>query len=89
MSENPTIALVLIKTELGMARQVADATAELSNVFWTIVVTGPYDVVAAVKVENNLGLADLVIDQIQKIDGVHNPTTLVGVHINKGVEPFP
>ena len=89
VAEKPTVALVLIKTQLGTAKQVADAAAELDRVLWTMVVTGPYDVVAAVKVPDNETLGDTVIGQIQKIDGISNPTTLVGVHINKGVDPFP
>jgi DNA-binding Lrp family transcriptional regulator len=87
--ENETLALVLIKTELGMAAQVAEAVSGKENVAWALVVTGPYDVVAAVKVPDNQELGRLIINRIQKIDGVSNPTTLVGVHINIGVEPFP
>jgi DNA-binding Lrp family transcriptional regulator len=72
-----TQALVLIKAELGMAKQVAEAAAELAAVQWAAVVTGPYDVIAAIQVEDNLALGNLVVDDIQKITGVKDPSTLV------------
>jgi len=87
--ENDTLALVLIKTELGQATAVANALVEEGIVCWAMVVTGPYDVIAAVKVENNQELGSLVIEQIQNIHGIKNPTTLVGVHLKVGVNPFP
>jgi DNA-binding Lrp family transcriptional regulator len=84
-----TVALVLIKTELGKAKQVAQAVNELDSVYWSMVVTGPYDVIAAVKVSNNLELGNLVVNQLQGVNGIKNPTTLVGTFICKGVDPFP
>ena len=84
-----TVALVLIKTELGMAKQVANAATELDSVAWAIVVTGPFDVIAAVRVPDNESLGDLVIDQIQKVDGIKNPTTLVGTYLSVGHGGFP
>jgi DNA-binding Lrp family transcriptional regulator len=84
-----TLALVLIKTELGQAKSVAEALVEKGAACWAIVVTGPYDVVAAVNVENNEALGDRVIEEIQETGGIKNPTTLVGVYVCKGVDPFP
>ena len=72
-----TQALVLIKAELGMAKQVAEAAAEIAAVQWAARVTGPYDVIAAVEVEDNLALGNLVINEIQQITGVKDPSTLV------------
>jgi DNA-binding Lrp family transcriptional regulator len=84
-----TVALVLIKTELGKAKLVAEMANELDDVAWAIVVTGPYDVVAAVKVGDNAELGDIVVEQIQGIPGVKNPSTLVGTYICRGDIPFP
>jgi hypothetical protein len=84
-----TLALVLIKTQLGQAMAVARALVREHSVCWAMVVTGPYDVIAAVNVPNNETLGETVIGQIQGITGISNPTTLVGVHIEKGVNPFP
>jgi DNA-binding Lrp family transcriptional regulator len=72
-----TLAFVLIKAELGTAMQVAEAAAELSAVQWAAVVTGRYDVIAAVRVDENATLGSLVVDQIQQITGVKDPSTLV------------
>jgi DNA-binding Lrp family transcriptional regulator len=68
---------VLINAELGMAKQVAQAAAELDAVQWAVVVTGAYDVVAAVQVEDNLALGNLILDEIQQITGVKGSSTLV------------
>jgi DNA-binding Lrp family transcriptional regulator len=81
-----TIAFVLIKAELGRAGQVAadvsrhrweDDDGIVRGVRWAIEVTGPYDVVAAVRVRNNEALGELVVNKIQTVEGVKNPLTLV------------
>jgi DNA-binding Lrp family transcriptional regulator len=90
--ENKTVALALVKTELGDAYRVAEAAYAIDGVIWTMIVTGPYDVVVAIRVDNNSALGDLVVDRLQGITGVRNPTTLVGVKTNRpppGVEMFP
>jgi DNA-binding Lrp family transcriptional regulator len=92
-----TVAFVLIKTELGAAARVAAAVSKLNvqvegekgrqvkGVRWAAIVTGPYDVVAAVRVEDNEALARLVIEEIQPIDGIRNPlTTVVGAWFVNG-----
>jgi DNA-binding Lrp family transcriptional regulator len=89
-----TKALVFIKTELGTAMQVAEAAAELTAVQWAVVVTGRYDVIVAVKVEDNAALGSLVVDQIQQIAGVKDPSTLVITEtyrgsVARGHEMFP
>ena len=72
-----TRALVLIKAELGMAKQVAQAAAALAAVEWALVVTGRYDVIAAATTENNAALGSLVVDQIQQIPGIKQASTMV------------
>jgi len=72
-----TVAYILIKAQLGAANDVAEAVSMIDGVAWTAVITGPYDVIAAVAVGDNTQLGDLVINRIQKVPGVANPTTLV------------
>jgi DNA-binding Lrp family transcriptional regulator len=84
-----TVAFVLIKTELGAAAQVAAAVSRLNvevegdkgvevrGVRWATIVTGPYDVMAAVRVKNNEALTRLVIQEIQPTEGIRNPLTIV------------
>ena len=81
---NSTQALVLIKTELGTAKQVAEAVAALDAVQWAVVVTGAFDVIAAVTVEDNGALGNLVVDQIDQVAGVRDPTTLVVTEVYYG-----
>ena len=82
-------AYLLIKTELGQATEVARKLSENRNVLYTVVVTGPYDVVAAVRVSDNEALADLVVGQVHIIPGIKNPITLVRTKIYKDGEPAP
>jgi DNA-binding Lrp family transcriptional regulator len=91
-----TVAFVLIKTEFGAAADVAEEVSNMNwteegqtatkhmGVRWASIVTGQYDVIAAVRVANNEKLADLVINQIQKVNGIRNPTTTVsgGWYVN-------
>jgi DNA-binding Lrp family transcriptional regulator len=72
-----TIAFILIKANLGMARDLAERLSQLDAVHWAVVVTGPYDVLAGVRVGDNQALGELVVGEIQKIEGVKNPMTLV------------
>lgn len=72
-----TIAFVLIKTELGATAEVAAQVSEVNGVHWAIVVTGPYDIIAGVRVSDNMALGTLVMEEIQAIPGVRNPLTVV------------
>jgi DNA-binding Lrp family transcriptional regulator len=97
-----TVAFVLIKAELGQALNVATEVSTLNweeedrdgvtikGVRWAVVVTGPYDVIAAVKVRGNRELGDLVIEQIQNVEGVKNPSTVVvsSYYKNGEVQPL-
>jgi DNA-binding Lrp family transcriptional regulator len=90
-----TKAFVLIKTELGTAKQVAQEVANLTAVLWAVIVTGPYDIVAAAAVDDNHALGTLVVDQIQQVAGVTQAITQVatesfyGLSTTRGNEMFP
>jgi DNA-binding Lrp family transcriptional regulator len=75
--EGKTVAYVLIKAELGAATEVAIRVAQIIGVHWTSVITGPYDVIAAIYVDDNAQLGKIVINEIQKVPGVRNPSTQV------------
>ncbi|MFQ6101984.1 MAG: Lrp/AsnC family transcriptional regulator [Anaerolineae bacterium] len=72
-----TIAYVLIKAELGAAKQVAEGVSGIGEVLYADIVTGPYDVIAAVYVPSNRELGDAMIEKIQTVEGVKNPLTAV------------
>jgi DNA-binding Lrp family transcriptional regulator len=93
-----TVAFVLIKAELGQAAEVAAGVSALMHedeqgrprgVRWADVITGPYDVIAAVRVGDNEELGRLVVDGIQKVPGIKNPGTVVMTGHYKGGEPQP
>jgi DNA-binding Lrp family transcriptional regulator len=77
MLKDFTVAYVMIKAELGMAAEVAAQVSALDGVRWAVVVTGPFDVIAGVRVSDNEELGRLVVEDIQKVAGVRNPLTAV------------
>lgn len=74
-----TVAYVMIKTELEEAASVADAVSALEDVHWAVVVTGPYSVIAGLKVSDNDALGELVVREIQAIRGVEKRSTATSV----------
>jgi DNA-binding Lrp family transcriptional regulator len=91
MLKDVTVAYVMIKAELGMAAEVAAQVSTLDGVHWAVVVTGPYDVIAGVRVSDNETLGALVVDGIQKVEGVRNPLTAVmtSYHVGGDLERYP
>lgn len=73
----PTIAYVLIKAELGAAKRVAERVSAIGGVLFADIVTGPYDIIAVVQAASNRELGDVVIEEIQTVEGVKNPLTAV------------
>lgn len=81
------IAYVLIKTEPGTALVVAEAVAGITGVRWASVITGPYDIIAGVKVSDGQALGTLVVEGIHHIEGVIDTTTgvLVSYHPSEDI----
>ena len=71
------IAFVLIEVLPGKAREVAKAIAALDGVASSYPVTGPYDVIATLKVADLKTLGELVSEKIQVVDGVSTTFTCV------------
>jgi DNA-binding Lrp family transcriptional regulator len=71
-----TVAFVMIQTELGAASDVAGNVSKIDGVRSAVVVTGPYDVIATVRVSDNLALG-LVLDKIRDTPGVKASLTSV------------
>lgn len=93
-----TVAFVMIKTEFGAAEEVAAAVSTFNyeneeghrrGVRWADVVTGCYDVIAAVRVSNPDELRQIVVEQIPGVPGVRNPDTMVVSGYFKDGEPQP
>jgi DNA-binding Lrp family transcriptional regulator len=63
-------AYVLIQTDTGRAADVARSIRELAGVISTEAVTGPYDVVVFAEAEDVDALGQLVVTQIQPVEGI-------------------
>jgi DNA-binding Lrp family transcriptional regulator len=63
-------AYVLIQTEVGRPKQVAQAIRQINGVLEAHNVLGPYDVVVTVTAATNDDLGKLVSDGIQQVDGI-------------------
>lgn len=71
-----TVAYLLIKVQLGRAAEVAGAVSKVQGIRWAVVITGPYDVLAGVRVPDNDALEE-VVTRVGLVPGVANPLTSV------------
>ena len=72
-----TRAFILIETQVGGARQVAEALRSFGEVKSVDVVTGTFDIIALIETSDMSSLADLVTGQVQGIPGVLRTITCV------------
>ena len=72
------VAYILIQTAPGKAWSVADEISKLKGVKAAHSVTGAYDVIAYIEVEDLKALADLV-KRIHAIEGVQRTQTAIAV----------
>ena len=72
-------AYILIETQVGKSRDVADSLRSLSGVPSVDTITGVYDIIALVEASDMIGVANVVTSQIQPIPGVSRTITCVAV----------
>ena len=72
-----TRAYILMEVQVGRANQVSQALRELPGVVNTDVITGPYDLIGEIAVDDITAMADLVTGQMQGVRGVLKTTTCV------------
>lgn len=72
-------AYILIETQVGRSRDVADSLRSLSGVTSVDIITGAYDIIALVEAPDMVGVANVVTNQIQVIPGVSRTITCVAV----------
>ena len=70
-------AIVLLTVERGRVGEVAEQLAGLSGVSEVYSVAGSVDLVAIVRVKSNDELADVVTNQMQRIEGIESTETLI------------
>jgi DNA-binding Lrp family transcriptional regulator len=68
-------AYVLIQTDVGKAVEVAQATAAIDGVIAAEGVTGPYDVIVRAEAPSIDDLGRLVVNDIQRIEGITRTVT--------------
>ena len=70
-------AYVLIVTNPGATRRVAEALRALPDVDEIHEVMGPYDIVVELVVENLSEVPPILADRIRTLDGIQSTTSLV------------
>jgi DNA-binding Lrp family transcriptional regulator len=73
----PTRAFILIETEVGRAKQVAEALRSVPEVLAADVITGNFDVIATIEAPNMSAMAEVVTGQVQSVRGVIRTITCV------------
>ena len=75
-------AYILIQTEVGKAAQVAKDIVDITGVQQAQAVTGPYDVIVRAEAQNIDELGQLVVAQVQAVDGITRTLTCPVVHLS-------
>ncbi|GMA19410.1 transcriptional regulator [Arsenicicoccus piscis] len=68
-------AIVLINADVDRIPEVAEAVADLDGVTEVYSVTGDVDLIAMVRVRRHEDFADVIADQLNKVDGVLGTST--------------
>ncbi|MGY4967437.1 Lrp/AsnC ligand binding domain-containing protein [Streptomyces sp. 900105245] len=74
-------AYILIQTEVGKARMIAERIRALDGVIAAEDVTGPYDVIVYAQAHTIDNLGCMVVAHVQHVDGVRRALTCPVVHI--------
>ena len=74
-------AYVLIQTEVGRAAHVAEATRGIGGVVSADNVAGPYDVIVKTEAPSLDDLAQIVISEIQAVQGITRTYTCAVVNL--------
>ena len=72
-------AFILVETEVGKIREVAEALRNLDGMVSVDMVTGPYDVIARVDAPDINAIGVVLTDRIHTISGVVRTVTCVAV----------
>jgi DNA-binding Lrp family transcriptional regulator len=70
-------AMVLINTDRYKVNEVAEKLTDVKGIAEVYSVAGEFDLVAVIRVTANEELADIVTNQIVKIDGIAKTETLI------------
>jgi DNA-binding Lrp family transcriptional regulator len=68
-------AIVLVQVKVGASSAVVQAVGEVGGVTEAYVATGPYDVIARVEADGIDQLGQLVVSNIQAVEGITRTLT--------------
>lgn len=74
-------AFILIQCEVGKAARVAEEVGAIAGVVSSDDVTGPYDVIAVAESSTVDELGQMVVSQVQMIDGITRTLTCPVVNL--------
>ena len=74
-------AYILIQTEVGKAREVAGAIADVPGVVRVDAVTGPYDVVVLAESGTVDELGKMIVSRVQMVPGITRTLTCSVVNL--------
>ena len=74
-------AYILVQTEVGKAAAVAAAISKIPGVVSAEDVTGPYDVIVRAQADDVDLLGQLVVAQVQGVNGITRTLTCPVVHL--------
>lgn len=72
-------AYVLINASPGHAIDIAKALQGVSGISAADAITGEYDVIAVCEAKDVAGIGNIIVDKIQKVEGVFKTITCLAV----------
>jgi DNA-binding Lrp family transcriptional regulator len=74
-------AIVLLTVEREKTNKVAEQLAGIEAISEVYSVAGKYDLAAIIRVPNNEDLAEVVTEQIRKVEGITTSETLISFRV--------
>ncbi len=74
-------AMVLLNVERNKVSTIAEHLADIRGISEVYSVAGRYDLIAIIRVEDNDRLAELVTNQMLKIEGIKKSETLIAFRV--------
>jgi len=70
-------AFVLVNVEPGAVSELVSRLKDATHIQAAYMVTGPYDAIVEVEAEDYARIAEIVEDEVRKMDGIEKTMTLV------------
>ena len=75
------IVFVIAEVESGMEKEVSEEMTTVAGVTEVYVITGEYDLLVKMEVDNLENAMDLIMDRIRNIDGIEGTRTILARRI--------